>query len=126
MSSYIICLRRKVLNIDRDVAFVKEGFSFPAFFLNIIWAAWFRLWFAAAIYIFLQIILLLFIYFLEPDSLSQSVLFISFAIIFGYVANDIRHQKLFQEGFELYGIMQGKNKGQVYEKFFSNLPNDFI
>ena len=126
MSSYLICLRRKVLNIDRDVAFVKEGFSFPAFFLNIFWAAWFRLWLAAAIYIFLQIILLLFIYFLEPDALSQSVLFISFAIIFGYVANDIRQQKLFQEGFELYGIMQGKNKGQVYEKFFSNLPDDFI
>ena len=48
MNVYTVHLRRHGLDPDRDLLVVKEGFSWPAFFLSFLWALWHRLWVPAA------------------------------------------------------------------------------
>ena len=35
--------------VDADIVFVKDGFSWPAFFFTAVWALWHRLWLFALI-----------------------------------------------------------------------------
>ena len=49
MNTYTVHLRRHGLDPERDVVLVKEGFSWPAFFLSFLWALWHQLWLAAAL-----------------------------------------------------------------------------
>lgn len=122
MKSYAIWLRRHGLDIDRDVAVVKEGFSWPAFFFTALWASWSRLWLAAAIYIFAQCLLYLFFLLILLDPLSQGLISLGLAVIFGYVASDFRQKRLSKEGFELCAVVQGKNGDQAYRQFLLRSP----
>jgi hypothetical protein len=118
MNLYTIHLRRLGLDIDRDVAVVKEGFSWPAFFLTFLWASWCRLWLVAAVYIIVQSAMLLFFYGFSLDPLSQGIFSLGLAVVFGYVANDFQQQKLSTEGFALCAVLNAKNAEQAYRQFF--------
>ena len=49
MRIFTVHLRRHGLDPDHDLIVVKEGFSWPAFFLTGFWALCQRLWLAAAL-----------------------------------------------------------------------------
>jgi hypothetical protein len=98
---------------------VKEGFSWPAFFFSVFWASHYRLWKAAAIYFFAQYSIYQFFLVISPDLLSRGVLFIGLAIIFGYVANDLRQRKICKEGFTLCAVVKGKNGDHSYGQFLA-------
>jgi hypothetical protein len=122
MSLYLIYLRRHGLDPDQDVAVLKEGFSWPAFFFTIIWAFWCRLWMATIIFILAQVALYLFFNIIQLNQLSQGIVFIGLAVMFGYLANEIHQLKLSKEGFELFAIVKGKNKDQALDQFLRNFP----
>ena len=122
MNFYTIHLRRHGLDIDRDVSVVKEGFSWPACFFSILWALFHRLWLAIGIYISVQITFYILFKVIRLDLLSQGIVSIGIAIIFGFVANDFLQLKLSKEGFEIFAIVRGKNKEQAFGKFLNDTP----
>ncbi len=122
MYKYAILLRRGGLDLDQDVMVIKEGFSWPAFFIPFIWALWRHMWLAAIIYLLLLFATCLFIYFFSPDPISQVVLTLGVAVIYGYVANDLQQSKLFKEGFALCAILKAADSDQAYSQFLLNSP----
>ena len=122
MNLYAVHLRRHGLDPDRDVVVVKEGFCWPAFFLSVLWALWNRLWLAAALFLSAQVLVNLGVYLFRPDPLGQGILSLGLAVIFGYVANDLRQQKLSRQGFALSAVVNGKNSDQAYSRFLDHEP----
>ncbi len=122
MKLYAVHLRRHGLDPDRDVVLVKEGFSWPAFVLSVMWALWHRLWLAAALFGLAHAVLGLGIYLARPDPVSQAVLSLGLAAIIGYLAADIRQHKLTRQGFAFAGIVGGADADQAYRRFLDSEP----
>jgi hypothetical protein len=101
---------------------MKEGFSWPAFFFTILWSFWHRLWIVTIFIIFVQAALYVLINFIQVSHLSQGVILLGLTIIFGFVANEFHQIKLSKEGFELFAIVEGKNKGQAFDHFLRYYP----
>jgi hypothetical protein len=122
MNFYAVHLRRHGLDPDRDVVLVKEGFSWPAFFLSFVWALWNRLWLVAAGFFALQALLSLGNYLFRPDPLSQVALSLGMALIFGFIANDLRSRRLTEQGFALAAVTSGKDSEAAYHRFLDHEP----
>lgn len=122
MKMYTVHLRRHGLDPDRDVVLVREGFSWPAFFLSFVWALWHRLWLAATLIIVANAVISFCIHFLRPDPLSQVVVALGVAAIIGYLANDYRQEKLAQLGYAFDGVVSGLNKDHALRRYLDMEP----
>jgi hypothetical protein len=122
MNTYTVHLRRHGLDPDHDVVLVKEGFSWPAFFLSFLWALWHRLWLAAALIMAAQISISSCIHFLRPDPLTQAAVVLGVATIIGYLANDYRQEKLAQLGYAVDGVVSGLNKDHALRRYLDSEP----
>jgi len=128
MNTYTVHLRRHGLDPDSDVVLVQEGFSWPAFFLSIVWALWHRMWLAAALIVAANGTVSLCIHFLRPDPLTQAVVAIGIAAIIGYLATDFRQEKLARRGFAFAGVVSGLDKDHALRRFLdmeAALATDF-
>lgn len=122
MKVYSVHLRRHGLDTDRDVVLVKEGFSWPAFFLSFLWALWHRLWLAAALIVLVNAAISLGIYLLHPDPLTQAVVSLGVAAIIGYLADGIRQNKLARLGFAFSGVVSGIDRDHAFRRFLDKDP----
>ncbi len=122
MNLYAVHLRRHGLDPDRDVVLVKEGFSWPAFFLSFVWALWQRLWLAAVLFVAAQGVVSIGVYLLRPDPVSQGIVSLGLAVIIGFVANDLRQKKLADQGFALSAMVNGKDSHQAFRRFLDHQP----
>lgn len=123
MRIYSVHLRRHGLDPDRDIKLVKEGFSWPAFFLGALWALWHRLWVPAAIIFVAYISVGLASAKAGLDPFSQISLFLGLAVIVGYVAGDLRCRKLAQLGFAFGGVVQGQDSDLALYRYLDNTPD---
>jgi hypothetical protein len=103
---------------DRDIVFVKDGFSWPAFFLTGIWALWHRLWFFALIVFAGGIAISLVSELLSLDPLTDAALGLGWAVLVGYEANDARRRALASRGYDVEDIVLGQNLTQAEHRFF--------
>ena len=122
MNTYTVHLRRHGLDPERDVVLVKEGFSWPAFFLSFLWALWYQLWLAAALILAAHITISVGIYYLRPDPLTQATVVLGVAAIIGYLANDYRQKKLAQLGFAVDAVVSGLNKDHALRRYLDTDP----
>ena len=122
MKLYSVFLRRHGLEPDKDLVLVKEGFSWPAFFLTFLWALWHRLWLGAAVIFGIQSVISLMIVLYKPDQLTQSILSLGAAVLFGFIANDFRQSKLEDQGFECADVVSGGNGEQALFRFLDKDP----
>lgn len=122
MNLYCVYLRRHGLNPDKDLVLVKEGFSWPAFFLSFLWALWHRLWLAAAVFLGIQAVVSVFIVMYRPDPFTQSVVSLGLAVLFGFIANDFRQSKLAEEGFVCTDVVSGGDGDQALCRFLDKEP----
>ncbi len=122
MKVYSVYLRRHGLDPDRDVVLVKEGFSWPAFFLSFLWALWHRLWLAAALIVLANAAISLGIYFLHPNPLTQTAVSLGVAAIIGYLADGLRQKKLARLGFAFAGVVSGVNGDHAFRRYLDKDP----
>ncbi|MBI1260224.1 MAG: DUF2628 domain-containing protein [Rhizobiales bacterium] len=105
--------------IDGDgIVFVREGFSWAAFFFNWIWALWNRLWLAAVAYLGLSIGLAALIPFFGLDQLAALIISIGIQFFFAVEANDIRRWTLEARGYREIGIVSAGSEAEAELKFF--------
>ncbi len=109
MRVYTIHVRHHGLDPDRDIVLVKEGFSWPAFFLTLVWALWKGLWGMALAIVGAYLVASGLAYALEPDPVSEAVLGLAFAGVIGFVANDARRRKLARGGYAFEGVIAAKD-----------------
>jgi hypothetical protein len=100
------------------LAFVKEGFSWPALLIPAFWLIYQRMWIELALFV----VLLAGLQWLFGTSAQGQALFdwVSFALIvlFAFEANDLRAVSLERRGYHLAGIAAGRSRAAAELRFF--------
>src|SRR5512147_3033555 len=98
MRVYTVHLRRPNSDSERDLVLIKEGFSWPAFFFSVVWALWCRLWLVAIGLFVAETVLGAAFELLDTDATTETAVTIGFALIVGFVANDLKRRTLERRG----------------------------
>ena len=86
---------------------VKEGFSWPAFFLGGIWALWMRLWWVAILFFALNAAAGYAVMLLGADELERAGFMVLLGVGFGLWTNDARRWTLGRRGFYETDVVTG-------------------
>ncbi len=100
------------------LAFVKEGFSWPAFFVPFFWLIYHRMWIELALLLAVLIALPLV---LGIDQRGEALVgWASFAVslLFAFEANDLRTAALERRGYTLAGVVTGDSRDDAEAAFF--------
>jgi hypothetical protein len=100
------------------IAFVKEGFSWPALLVPLLWVIYHRMW--------IEFVVLLLVYIglqlaFGTDAQGQTLTaFASFAIglLFAFEANDLRTASLERRGYRFAGVASGRDRIDAERSFF--------
>ena len=123
MRIFTVHLRRHGLDPDHDLIVVKEGFSWPAFFLTGFWALCQRLWLAAALMFAAVAAICVVAFLLCADHLSLVVLHLAFSGITGFLSNDLKRGELVRMGFVWTGIAAGFDQEHAIGCFLEQEPD---
>jgi hypothetical protein len=101
------------------LAFVKEGFSWPALFIPLLWLIYHRMW--------IELILLTAIYVALPlafgtDLQGQTLTTwasLAISVLFAFEANDLRAMALERRGYRLASVAMGRDRTDAERSFFS-------
>jgi hypothetical protein len=100
--------------------FVKQGFSFWAFFFAPIWALYNRLWFAFLLLVVFSVLLAIN---KGPEFTIASLIL---NIWFGFEANNFKTRKLERRGYIVFDVVTGIDKlaaqTRFYDKYLLNKP----
>ena len=101
------------------LAFVKEGFSWPAFFVPLLWLLYHRMW--------IEFVVLLLIYIavglaVGADTQGQALsawISLAISVLFAFEANDLRSAALERRGYRLVGVASGHGRMDAERSFFT-------
>ncbi len=122
MRLYTVHVRRHGPDADSDLVLIKEGFCWPAFFLWPLWALWHRLWLAALVLLVANLALSGVGMLLRLDGLSQGEVSVGFAVIVGFVANDLRRRGLARRHFTLAAVVAAAGREAAEWRFLDGEP----
>lgn len=102
-----------------SVRFVKEGIAWIALLSPLLWFLYHTLWFEAAAYFGLSLLLSL-----GGDALGLPmevglVLTVAFQVLVALEANDLRRMALTRRGYRTLGIIHGANRDEAELRFFA-------
>jgi hypothetical protein len=107
---------------ERDIRFVKEGFSWPAALFSLFWALAKRMW-VTAIAIFLAQALVSGI--IQAATLSpeaDTAVSVAFLFLLGTIANDLVRFELARRGYREVGVVAGRNLASAEQRAFERIP----
>ncbi len=116
---YTVHIRMWSNAADREAVFVREGFSWPAFFLTFVWALWHRLWLTALIVFAIAVALSLVMDFFGFDDVISTILTVAMAAIIGWEANDWRRRALERRGYVNAGVVAAPTLAEAERRFFA-------
>ena len=114
-STKLISHRNQIENI----IVVKEGFGWPAFFFNVLWAMYHKLWKTAFLLVLTNLLLSITLFQLGADRVAYMLSFVGVATIFGYLANDFRRSKLNTVGYREQCIIMAPTKNSAVQRFLN-------
>lgn len=123
MRFYTVHVRHRGLDPDRDLALVKEGFSWPAFFFSLIWALYRRLWLAAAGLLAAVLALEGLTAVSGLDPATGTVLSLGLSAAFGWLGNDLARRKLERDGFAFMGVVAADDPDAALKRFLDGTPD---
>jgi hypothetical protein len=101
------------------LAFVKEGFSWPALFVPALWLLYYRMWIEfvilVLIYVALQVVF-------GTDAQGQTLAAwasLAIGVLFAFEANDLRAASLERKGYRLAGVASGRDRTEAERSFFT-------
>jgi uncharacterized protein DUF2628 len=97
------------------LAFVKEGFSWPAFFVPVLWLIYHRMW------IELILLIVAFAALQWAFGTQEELLFwasLAVTVLFAFEANDLRTAALERRGYRLTGVVSGRDRADAELSFF--------
>lgn len=101
------------------MAFVKEGFAWPALFFQLLWLLYHRMWWVVLGFLVVTIGLevALSAYGLSDTGLAWVSLAV--AVLFAFLANDLRRWSLRRRGYAMVGAVSGASREECERRFFS-------
>jgi hypothetical protein len=123
MKVYTVHFQKHDQNYVDDIILILEGFSWSAFFLNVIWTLWYRMWLASLGLACLSGIIVVIINALGMGVLAVIFFVIGTAVLYGFVANDLRRWSLSRIGFLENGVTLGKNQDEALARFLDKNPD---
>jgi hypothetical protein len=101
------------------LAFVKEGFSWIALLVPLLWLLYYRMW--------IEFIVLLLIYValqvaFGTDTQGQAMAAwasLAIGVLFAFEANDLRAASLERRGYRLAGVASGRDRTDAERSFFT-------
>jgi hypothetical protein len=99
------------------LAFVKEGFSWPAFFVPFFWLIYHRMWIELVL---LTVLLVALQFAFGLDQRGEALVgWVSLAvsILFAFEANDLRTAALERRGYKLAGVTSGDSRDDAELSF---------
>lgn len=102
--------------------FVREGFSFLAFFLPPVWLIIHRLWRPLVGYVLVVAGLAAALYFLGPNSNIGRALPVIIGLYFGFEAAALRQNSLRRRGFLHVASVVGNSRMEAEQRYFTLAP----
>lgn len=109
---------------DPDVALVKEGFSWAAFFFGPLWFLWHRLWVALILYIATNALIGIAMTVFEANELQQLFIVLAFTLLVGWHANDFRRWTLRRHGYVCRDIVAAHDLDEAERRLFEKLMGE--
>jgi hypothetical protein len=100
------------------VVLVREGFSWPAFFLSLLWLLWHRLWLAALVYAVATLLIALL---LPPGLALPANLALTFLL--GAHAHDLRRRALARRGYAEVGVVTAADRDHALARLLAERPD---
>ncbi len=107
---------------EARVIFVKEGFSWPAFFFNWVWALFKGLWITALGLFLAEIVLGAAVGSLQVSAPAQSIASFTFFVLTGLFGNDLARMELARKGYREAGVVVARNLEAAEQRAFERLP----
>lgn len=101
------------------VAFVKDGFNWPAFFVPLLWLIYQRMW--LVLLAFLVVIAAVPLFF-GADEAGREIagwVTVGLTILFAFEANDLRGWSLERRGYRFWGVVSGRDRTEAERAFFT-------
>jgi hypothetical protein len=103
-------------------AFIKDGFSWPAFFVPILWILWHRLWLTLVWYV-VFVLSVAWIGRLVSQDVASLVALLG-TILLALEANNIRRMALESRDWEEIGASFGRNISEAEARFFAGVTEE--
>ena len=116
---YTVHVRAWSASTDREAVFVREGFSWGAFFFSVLWALRYRMWLTAIFLFAISVGLSLASDLLQVDPITESALGVALALIIGWEANDWRRRSLDRRGYVTAAVIAAENLLEAERRFFA-------
>lgn len=122
MRFYTVHLRPARPAEDPDVVLVKEGFSWPALFVTVLWAIWHQLWLGLVLYIVVALALGAAAAVLELSDEAGMLLALAYAVLVAAHANDWRRRSLARRGYRFDAVVAARNRAEAEHRYFTDRP----
>jgi hypothetical protein len=99
------------------LAFVKEGFSWPAFFVPFFWLIYHRMWIELVVLIALLVALQLAFGLDQRGEALVGWASLAVSLLFAFEANDLRTTSLERRGYKLAGVASGNSRDDAELSF---------
>jgi hypothetical protein len=107
---------------EDGLVLVKEGFCWLAFFISIPWALFHRMWGVAGVFAFLQISLVIVFKFTTIMATGQGIAMFALALVFGFLADELRRNTLARQGYRLEDVVLEQNIDRATQRFLDSRP----
>ena len=107
---------------NADPVLVKQGFNWPAFFFAVPWALFHRMWWVAAGFVVLQIILGVVFSEAGFNDMQQAIISFILAIIIATSADELRRYALTSRGYVLTDVVVEENSERALRRFLEARP----
>lgn len=105
-----------------DIVLVKEGLSWPAFFLGPVWALWHKQWLVTLWLLAGGAVLGAASAVTGLAPLGDSLLSLGGACLVGVFGNDLRRWTLAHHGYTDEGVVMGASEDRALVRFLANTP----
>ena len=100
------------------VTFVRDGFSWPAFLIPLVWLLWHRMWLVLVLWIATVVIVQWGASLVgEPAPLIAAVVI---ALVMGFEASSLRRWTLERRRFRFAGVVAGSDRSECERRFFAD------
>ncbi len=101
-----------------QIAFVKEGFSWPALFFPFIWVLWHRMWWVLLGWLAVAVATTLVAELVPETDTAVGVFSVLFTLWFALEANGLRRWSLEQKGWRMVGVAAGRDIVEAEQSYF--------
>jgi hypothetical protein len=100
------------------LAFVKEGFTWPALFVPALWLIYHRMWIELIVFLAIFAVLPLAFGLDRQNEELMSWISLALVMLFAFEANDLRSASLERRGYTLAGVAMGGDRTEAELDFF--------